>query len=215
VVVKNIGHAVTFTLTIGLLLVSFLALPVFAPDVIETPSEVTVVQGDVFLLRHKMYFNEPASEGNFAFVIYWENLTPGGLKPDENFSLENWSIYRENGEPLDNLEVISEPTLRGWKIIVTCWSEWGDGVFYVDLWLRAASGDGTPHRPIDHLIIYSANSIMMRESSLVIVPANPITVRVFSSEAPVDKMLLPRVLAVIVVVLTGIIIVVWAARRGR
>jgi hypothetical protein len=191
-----------------MLLIVFIATPIRAAGVIEIPSEVSVVQGDVFLLRHKMYFDEPVYKGSFVFVIYWENLSPGGANSEENFTLENWSVYWEDGGPLDNVGVTTGPTVKGWKITVECTGEWGDGNFYVDLWLRAASGNGTPHRPADHLVIYSANSIMMREFSLVIVPANPITVRV-------GEMLLPRVLAVMVMVLTGVIIVVWAARRGR
>jgi hypothetical protein len=41
------------------------------------------------------------------------------------------SIYWENDPPPGNLEVRSEPTLRGWKIKITCWGERGDGTFYI------------------------------------------------------------------------------------
>jgi uncharacterized membrane protein len=172
-----------FVIALSILL---LATSVRAPGVIERTTEVTVVQGEVFLLRHKMYFDEPGYKGQFAFTIYWENLTPGGLKPDENFSLENWSVYWENGEPLDNVTVDEAPFhvlwMEGWKIIVSCTGEWGDGTFYVDLWLRAASGDGTPHRPVtNHPIIYSADMIFVLEESAVIEPTSPIPVQVLPS----------------------------------
>jgi uncharacterized membrane protein len=165
----------------------FITAPVQAPGVIERTIEVTVVQGDVFLLRHKMYFDEPGEKGRFAFTIYWENLSEAWANGEENFTLENWSVYwEENGEPLDNIEVVAEAiqseVVEGWKIKVECTGEWGDGNFYVDLWLRAASGDGTPHRPVsNHPILYSAGVIAMREPSPILVYASPITVRVLST----------------------------------
>jgi hypothetical protein len=139
---------------------------------------IEVDQGDVFLLRHTVTFDQPGETGYFIMVIYWYD---DGSRA-ENFTLENApSIYWENGPPVENVYYDSYRIPSGWQVEVGDNGSGiaGDGTFYVDIWLRAASGDGTPHRPVDnHPIYYPMDTIQLWEPDPVGVTAKPITIRV-------------------------------------
>ncbi|MCS7131950.1 MAG: hypothetical protein NZ934_04405 [Hadesarchaea archaeon] len=164
--------------------------PVFAPRVLESPAGtvVTVEQGRTFTLRHKLRFDQPG-KGTFAISIYWESPSA-----EENFRVENVAVYWENGSPVENvrsanyrINFLGDPKRPGWQVDVETEEDkyiWANGVFFVDVTLRAASGDGTPHRPTDeHLLYYGADMILMTEDTILMHPAPPITVRV--AQAPI------------------------------
>jgi hypothetical protein len=153
----------------------------------STPGGTTIVvtSGQVFLLRNEFYFDQPANGGTFAMAIYWD--VPSS---DENFTLENvpsvyWISGPENGLPVENVQwdnnVINPASSGQWEIsawINSADKNYIDGHFYIDFWLRAASGDGTLHKENDNHQLHYGLGIAVGESTPIVVPINDVTVNV-------------------------------------
>jgi len=76
---------------------------------------IEVDQGEVFLLRHTVTFDQPGETGYFLMVIYWYD---NGNR-DENFALENApSIYWEDGSPVENVYYDNHKISSGWQVEV-------------------------------------------------------------------------------------------------
>lgn len=157
--------------------------PASAGGVTSHPGGTTifVAPGDVFLLRHELYFDDTAEGGYFTMTITWHSPSS-----DENFTLENKpSVYWSDGTPVENVVSCDENFLiggitSGWRVVVKIPAEnkvWVDGHFNIDVWLRACSGDGTPHREDNQWISYGIG-IVVAENTSVITPVAPVTVRV-------------------------------------
>jgi hypothetical protein len=161
-----------------LLLMFFTALPVSATTATPPDNYVAVPPGEVFLLRGTVTFDKAAT-GYFMWgPVYWYH----NGDPAENFTLENTpSVYWEDGTPVENVS-ISDFTVGnvGWQIVI---DDNGDGIerngtFYVDIWLRAASGGGIPHKVDNQWIYFSMDEIILYEPGPVTVSAPPIYVDV-------------------------------------
>jgi serine protease AprX len=139
---------------------------------------IEVDQGDVFLLRGTVTFDKAAT-GYFCWgPVYWYHYGD----PTENFTVENISVYwNSDNTPVENVSISDYETPDGHQIEI---KHSGSGIerngtFTIDVWLRAASGDGTPHRPMDnHPIYYAMDTITLWEPNTVVITAKPVTIRV-------------------------------------
>jgi len=154
-----------------------IALPVSATSATAPSSPITVQPGKVFLLRGTITFDQ-ADTGYFIWgPVYWYHYGD----PAENFCLENTpSVYWTDGTPVENVYIDNYAIPNGWQVYI---ADDGSGIarngtFTIDIWLRAASGDGTPHRPDNQKIYFAMNRITLWEPDQVTVSAGPIVVQV-------------------------------------
>jgi len=171
-----------FALVLSMLLI---ALPVSATSATAPSSPITVQQGKVFLLRGTITFDKADTGYFICGTVYWYHYGD----PTENFSLENTpSVYWENGTPVENVRIDNHAITNGWQVSI---SDNGDGIarngtFRIDIWLRAASGDGTRHRRDNHPIYFMNDQITLFEPSYIPKPAGPITVKVIGAGVTVS-----------------------------
>jgi uncharacterized membrane protein len=158
----------------------FVLPPVSAGLVNSYPTgTITVQTGQTFVLRHELVFNQ-AQPGYFAMAINW--VAPSS---DENFTLDNassvyWISGPENGLPVENVQWTNNSSTDGWTVgvfIDSADKNYVNGKFNVDVWLRARSGDGTPHRLDNQLLDYGPG-ILLIEPGLVLQAVDPVTVQV-------------------------------------
>lgn len=206
-----------------MLSIVFIIPLVSAGGVTSTPGGKTIVvtPGQEFLLRQEFYFNDPESGGIFAMAIYWD-----APSSDENFTLENapsvyWTSGPETGLPVENVQWdnninISAPPGQ-WEItagIDAADKNYVDGHFNVDIWLRAASGDGTPHSTGKQQLTYGVG-IAVVEATPVLVPVDNVTIDVRETlpSEHTEFPLLPVAIAVVIIVIA--IIAILTARMRR
>jgi hypothetical protein len=86
------------------------------------------------VLRHKLYFNQADSKGDFILVMYWQ-----APSAEENFTLENVEVYWEDGPPMENVSIDNYPIVfqgdpgkRGWQVEVDGTSIQPNGNFYIE-----------------------------------------------------------------------------------
>jgi len=167
-------------LAFALVLSFIIGAPVFATSATPPDNYIEVQQGKVFLLRGSITFDN-LENGYFMWgPVYW--LHNGD--PTENFCLENTpSVYWENGDPVENVQISDYAIPNGWQVDIKSTSGIErNGTFTIDIWLRAASGDGTPHRRDNHLIYFGmGGKITLFEPNLIQIPAGPITVKVIGA----------------------------------
>jgi hypothetical protein len=169
--------SVLLTLAVFSLLV-FTTLQVSAVTATPPDNHVSVKQGEVFLLRGMITFDKAAT-GYFIWgPVYWYHN--GNV--DENFTLENIpSVYWDDtGEKVENVSISDYAITNGWQVEIR---DNGDGIerngtFTIDIWLRAASGDGTPHKADNQWIRFAMDQITMFEPGISTVAAGPIYVDV-------------------------------------
>jgi len=154
-----------------------IATPVSATSATAPSSPITVQQGEVFLLRGSITFDQ-ADTGYFIYgPVYWYNFG----NENENFTLENTpAVYWTDGTSVDNLAISQYAITDGWQVDI---GDNGsgiarDGTFYVDIWLRAEGYGGILHAAENQSIYFAMNQITMFEPNQVIAPAGPITVQV-------------------------------------
>ena len=154
-----------------------IAAPVFATKADPPDNYVSVPQGEVFLLRGSITFDQ-LDIGEFSWgPVGWYHYGD----PTENFCLENTpSVYWSDGTPVENVSISEEETANSHLIDI---KDNGDGIerngtFYIDIWLRAASGDGTPHKVDNQWIYFAMDMILLFEPGPVFVSAPPIYVDV-------------------------------------
>jgi uncharacterized membrane protein len=184
VVERDFKHGM---ISVSLILAAFLSLviatPVSATTATPPDNYVAVPQGGVLLLRSSITFNKAAT-GYFVWgPIYWYN----NGDPTENFCLENTpSVYWN-----DTLEDVENVTIQdyyifsgdygdGWQIEIKTNGNGieRNGTFTIDIWLRAASGDGTRHKAESQWIYFALDAITLFEPSLASVSAPQIYVDV-------------------------------------
>jgi len=193
---KYFKHGLISVSLILVMLISLIiiAAPVFATTATPPDNYVSVPQGGVFLLRGSITFDK-AAIGSFSWgpVGWYHNG-----HANENFCLENTpSVYWSDGTPVENVSISEEETASAHSITI---ADNGDGIarngtFYVDIWLRAASGDGTPHKLENQWIYFAMDMIFLFEPGPMGVSAGPIYVDV--TGPPHLKILLVIVVAVI------------------
>ena len=175
-----------------ILSIVFIAAPVFAtsitppgwPGSVPSDNYVEVPQGGVFLLRGSITFDQPET-GSFGWVLYWYHYGD----PTENFSLENTpSVYWTDGTPVENVVIYNHAILNGWQVNIESDANGieRNGTFYIDIWLRAASRDGTPHKAENDNIYFLDNKISFSEPNPDLVPAGPIVVEVIGAGVTVS-----------------------------
>jgi hypothetical protein len=171
---KSVPILMIFVTVLSLVIITS---PVFATSATAPSSPITVKQGGVFLLRGSITFDQ-ADTGYFEWgPVYWYSYG----QENENFVLENTpSVYWTDGTPVENIAISDYETTNGWQVDI---GDNGDGIarngtFYIDIWLRAASGDGTLHAADNEDIYFSMDQITMFEPNLVAAPAGPITIQV-------------------------------------
>jgi len=171
-------------ISISLVLIIFfsmllIASPVSATTATPPSSPVTVQQGQVFLLRGTITLDKSSTAWFTYGPVYWYNYGD----PAENFRLENTpSVYWDNnpGDPVENVSISECFVPDGWQVNI---GDNGDGIarngtFTIDIWLRAASGDGTLHRADNQDIYFAMDQITIFEPNPVGISAGPITIQV-------------------------------------
>jgi hypothetical protein len=179
--IKHLRGALLSALIVFAMILSIIIIDlptVSATGVLYTPSDtiIDVQQGQVFLLRHTLQFNQPAYGGYFAMAISWD--VPSS---DENFTLENApSVYWTSGgsgvgNPVENVTFDNSATLTGWQVtayISSSDKNYYDGTFNVDFWLRAAN-QGTPHQVgLENNLSYGAGICIVEQNLLVVAEDN-------------------------------------------
>jgi len=186
----------TFALLILVVLISLIIIvaPVSATTASPPDNYVSVPQGGLFLLRGSITFDQ-AAIGSFSWgPVGWYHYGD----PTENFSLENTpSVYWSDGTQVENVSISEEETANSHFITI---ADNGSGIerngtFTIDIWLRAASGDGTPHKLENQWISFAMDMIFLFEPGPMGVSAGPIYVDV--TGPPHLKILLVIVVAVI------------------
>jgi parallel beta-helix repeat protein len=123
------------------------------PPITQSDTIINVQQGQKFLVRTTITFNNPAAGGVFALSIGWD-----GPARWDNYTIDNdngfgayayWTSGGSGvGDPVENVDFVSGPTLSGWSAgasIDATNKNYYDGTFNVDFWLKAAN-QGAPHQ---------------------------------------------------------------------
>jgi len=191
----------------------------------STPSGTTIVvtSGQVFLLRNEFYFDQPANGGTFAMAIYWD-----APSSDENFTLENapsvyWVSGPESGSPVENVQWDNNNIYTAasglWQVstlIDSADKNYVDGHFNVDIWLRAASGDGTPHKENVKPQISYGFGIAVTEQTPRVVQIDNVTIDVKGVSPTPERTEFPWLPVAIVAVIIAIAIIgILMARMRR
>jgi len=158
---------------------------------------VEVMQGQPFLLRYRLCWDEPGTPGFYGIGIYWYNYEN---RPEENLTfLYSAAYFDDDGDnepdpgvaPIENAVTLEAvPSGADTMYILSVEAATGDprdGTFNVDIWVAAAGEGGVPHSPTDnHPIWHTMDSISVAESTIVDVPAGPITTRVFGVDVSIS-----------------------------
>jgi len=152
--------------------------PVLAGGVVEEPggTTITVLQGQEFILRFKLYWDEPAYLGYFSITFYWDSpKTDSAGTLSENFKFIGASAYLEDN--FDNIQVNVTPTegvspenSAMWRYAIVVDHSAGypcDDNFYVDVVMRASGYGGVPHIAPDNHIIKIGGTIDIAESTIL------------------------------------------------
>jgi len=177
--IKYVLFSVSFVL-VALMSIFFIPL-VSATSATAPSSPITVQQGGEFLLRGTITFDQPDT-GYFIWgPVYWYDNASGYNNPLDNFQLENTpSVYWSDGSPVENITIDNYAIPNGWQVYI---ADNGDGIarngtFTIDIWLRAASPNGTPHKVGSQNIYFAMNRITLWEPDQVTQSAGPIVVNV-------------------------------------
>ena len=163
--------------------VTFTSPPVVADSVDDWPGKpggvipdtYNVVQGNTFLLRHRMNWDELGVPGYYLVAIWWDYYDLANNAVGDNgrtFTLVSATAYIDNdydnvpdaGLILDNSVSTGDNGTRYTIGVSNAAGNDNDGYFNVDIVLRAAGPDGTPHdntdnHPINYTIMQSLESV--------------------------------------------------------
>jgi hypothetical protein len=205
----------------------FIIPSVSAGGITSTPggTKIAVTPDQEFLLRHEFFFDQSAG-GYFAMAIYWD-----APSSDENFTPENapsvyWISGPESGSPVENVQWDNNNIYTAapgqWQVSTFIDSgdkNYVDGHFNVDIWLRAASGDGTPHKENVKQQISYGFGIAVTEQTLRVVQIENVTIDVKGVLPPPEHAKFPWLPVAIVAVIIAIAIIAtlmaWMRRRPR
>ena len=195
---------IVFALVFSIILVAPLA---HSGELVYDPGGTTieVVQGDNFLIRHTLEWDEPEN-GAYAITMAWDCYDN---EPSENFTFVGASAYFTTGPnagesilSVDKLGTVPSPEHPGstrYTLKVECPAVQKDsrnGQFNVDITLSASGAGGVPHIPGDHVIPFQFGGIIIIEKYIKFRDLDPITIRVLSrgvsvSISPSEKNGLP------------------------
>jgi len=202
----------------------FIIPSVSAGGITSTPggTKITVTPGQEFLLRHEFFFDQSAG-GYFAMAIFWD-----APSSDENFTLENapsvyWVSGPESGSPVENVQWDNNNIYTAasglWQVstlIDSADKNYVDGHFNVDIWLRAASGDGTPHKENVKPQISYGFGIAVTEQTPRVVQIDNVTIDVKGVSPTPERTEFPWLPVAIVAVIIAIAIIgILMARMRR
>jgi len=189
-----ISISLIFTLMFSMtFLMTLTASPVLAGGHVYNPggTTITVIQGQNFTLRFKLFWNEPAYLGYFSLGFYWDSpKTDSTGTPSENFTFVSASAYLE-----DNLDPISTNVLltdgvppdneNMWRYSIVVSHQAGypwDDNFYVDVVMRASGvGDMLHIAPDNHVITITGTIDIIESGFVSYTPPNPnITIKVLA-----------------------------------
>jgi len=177
---------------------AFIPTPALADAVIDWPGKpggaipgiYNVVQGQTFLLRHRLAWDEPDVPGFYLVAIWWDYFGDNAW----HFTLISAVAYFDNdGDNLpdpgvaliDNTVSTADNGTRRSIAVTNAAGNDNDGIFNVDITLRTAGPDGTPHRPTDnHPIYYTILQSLESVPASAVAPA-PVTVRVLGRSVAV------------------------------
>jgi len=167
--------------------VIFVAMPAYSGGGISHPHEniIEVAPGENFLLRYRLYWNEPGYDGMYYINLVWYNYEN---KPEENLTFLSARAYFDNGDNITtDVTLESSPSGANTMWILILDSSWYpspyDDNFTVDIWMRAAGAGNVPHAPRDNHPILSPGglpAVSIAESTIKDIPGTekPITIRV-------------------------------------
>ena len=228
--IKGFRHQVMFILLTS----AIVSFSIFASMSVHSSTAIShpggqifeVTQAEIFTLRYRLRWDEVGVSGYYGIGIYWD--CPEN-RPYENFTVLYTRAYFDNDgdnlpdpgvDPIDNTTDLSRgPVTDGARWSFTVSNETGDprdGYFNVDIYMRAASGDGTPHIPTDnHPIWHTMDSFVIAESDILSVPAGVITIRIIGQGE--EKGYSPALLIAIslAVVAAAILTAVFLLRKSR
>ena len=190
--VEGLGRDLGFILPVlaFVLLMTFTAVPVLAPEIISWPEgTMEVTPGENFTFRHRLRWDEDAP-GYYIITIYWDY----GGDNSWHFTLVENKAYFDNLDPIQAIASFTDNGSRYTIGVAATAGDWRDGSFNVDLTLCASGPDESPHRAGDHPISYIA--IRCNEESQKVEYPEPVTVRV-SEERPAPTAW-PAVLVVLI-----------------
>jgi len=163
------------------------AMPVYSGGCISHPhgTIINVNSGENFLLRYRLYYNEPGVDGMFLVTLVWYNYEN---KPSENLTYISARAYWDNGENIGT-DVTLDSTPSGahtmWMLGLdsSSYSSPYDDNFTVDIWMKAAGVGNVPHAPRDNHPILGPGglaAVSVAESSIKDIAGTevPITIRV-------------------------------------
>jgi len=176
--IKSYGRGLAFVLLVFtlVLLLTSIAMPVLTSEVISHPggSTVEVDPGENFTLRHKLAWDDAANPGYYLIAIYWDHFGDNAW----DFTLESAIAYFDNGDPIDATVSTADNGTRRSIAVSNAVGNDNDGIFNVDITLRASGPDGTPHMGADnHPIYYTILQSLESVPPAAVTPA-PVTVRV-------------------------------------
>jgi len=196
---EGLRHALVPALLIFALVffTAFIPTPVLAGMVISYPGHPSqpqlifdVPQGQTFLLRHRLAWDDEANPGYYLVAIWWDYYDLDNNARGDNgrhFTLDSVVGYFDNnGDNIPDAGVaMIDNTMsaqdNGTRFSMAVTNAVGDlrlGTFNVDITLRASGPDGTPHSPTDnHPIYYTILQSLEAFPPAVAVPG-PVTVRV-------------------------------------
>jgi len=162
------------------------ATPAYSGGCISHPhgTIIEVASGENFLLRYRLYWNEPGWDGAYGVNLTWYNY---GNKPEENLTFLSARAYFDNNENITTdvtLSSFPSGADTGWTLTLdsTGYFNPNDDNFTVDIWMRASGTGNKPHKPTDNHPISCGGlrAVTVFESGIVDIPGTetPITIRV-------------------------------------
>jgi len=171
----------------------FITMPAYSGGGISHPhgTIIEVAPGENFLLRYRLYWNEPGYDGMFSITLVWYNYDN---KPGENLTFLSARAYWDNGENLQ-MDVTCDPSPSGantmWMLGLdsSSYPSPHDDNFTVDIWMRAAGAGNVPHSLTDNHPILGPGgfkAVSVAESGIIDIDdtEKPITIRVRPPSPP-------------------------------
>jgi len=191
---ENFKHGVVYILLVFGLVFSMISVaPLASPgDWVNDPAPggtiIQVVQGENFLIRHVLEFDQPEN-GSYTITISWKNYEN---KPEENFTFLMAEAYFTTG-PNAGESTQADVTMAwapsgsdtSYALSVARPADNKDprnGQFNVDIWMGAYGVGGIPHISGDHVIPFQLDGIIIIESSIRSWDRGPITIKVLPQQ---------------------------------
>ena len=168
--IENFKRGVVSILLVFALVSSIISVaPLATPGnlIYPPPTTIEVVQGDNFLIRHVLEFDQPEN-GSYTVTISWLNYDN---KPEENLTFLMAEAYYTADNSYQQADVtmawIPSGSDTSYALSVARPADNKDprnGQFNVDIWMGAYGAGGIPHIPTDNYLIQGG--VIVFESSM-------------------------------------------------